>query len=167
MEYTKDMIADIHSDNYLKFIVKELKPLIDEKYSTYSEKEHTFIMGSSYGGLISMYAICEYPEVFEGAACLSTHWIGTFNDNPVIAQSFIDYFGKNVPDPKNHKIYFDYGTETLDQYYEPYQLKIDSIMRLKGYTESNWKTLKFEGKDHSEDSWRERLHIPVTFLLGK
>ncbi len=167
VEYTKNMMEDIHSDNYLKFLVEELKPLIDEKYSTLPDKEHTFIMGSSYGGLISMYAICEYPDVFKGAACLSTHWIGSFNDNPTIAQSFIDYFGKQVPDAKNHKIYFDYGTETLDQYYEPYQLKIDSIMQLNSYTESNWKTLKFEGKNHSEASWRERLDIPLTFLLSK
>jgi len=167
VEYTKDMMKEIHSDNYLKFLVEELKPLIDEKYATIPDKENTFIMGSSYGGLISMYAISEYPDVFKGAACLSTHWIGTFNDNPAMAQSFIDYFGKNVPDPKSHKLYFDYGTETLDQYYEPYQLKIDSIMQFNGYTKSNWKTLKFEGKDHSEESWRERLHIPLTFLLGK
>lgn len=167
VEYTKGMMSDIHSDNYLKFLVEELKPLIDEKYSTLTDKEHTFIIGSSYGGLISMYAISEYPDIFKGAACLSTHWIGTFDDNPVIAQSFIDYFGKHIPDSKDHKMYFDYGSETLDQYYEPYQLKIDSIMRLNGYSESNWKTLKFEGKNHSEASWRERLHIPLTFLLGK
>ena len=165
--YTKDMLKDIHSDNYLKFLVMELKPLIDKIYSTIPDKKHTFMLGSSYGGLISMYAICEYPDIFEGVACLSTHWTGTFNANPVIAQSFIDYFGKNIPDSKNHKLYFDYGTETLDQYYEPYQLKIDSIIKLNGYTESNWKTLKFEGMDHSETSWRERLHIPIIFLLGE
>ncbi|MDA3906716.1 MAG: alpha/beta hydrolase-fold protein [Bacteroidales bacterium] len=165
VEYTKDVFNDIHSDNYLKFITEELKPLIDKKYSTLADKENTFIMGSSYGGLISMYAICEYPNVFEAAVCMSTHWIGSFNDNPTIAQTFINYFGDNIPDPKNHKIYFDYGTETLDQYYEPYQQKIDSIMRQNGYNDSNWKTLKFEGKDHSEDSWKERLHIPITFIL--
>ena len=164
--YTKNMMKDIQSDKYLKFLVEELKPVIDKKYATLSDQAHTFIMGSSYGGLISMYAISEYPDVFNGAACLSTHWVGTFDDNPVIAQSFIDYFGKHIPDPKDHKIYFDYGTETLDQYYEPYQLKIDSIMRRNGYNESNWKTLKFEGKNHSEASWRERLDIPLIFLLG-
>jgi len=40
--------------------------------------ENNFIAGSSMGGLISHYAICEYPEIFGGAACLSTHWVGTF-----------------------------------------------------------------------------------------
>ncbi|CAM5180683.1 alpha/beta hydrolase-fold protein [Alishewanella longhuensis] len=33
-----------------------------------------FIMGSSMGGLISWYAQTQYPQVFGGAAALSTHW---------------------------------------------------------------------------------------------
>ena len=124
-------------------------------------------MGSSYGGLISMYAISEYPEIFSGAACLSTHWIGTFSDNPIIAQAFIDYFHQHAPDPSDHKIYFDYGSETLDQYYKPYQLKIDEVMKAKGYDKSNWTTLEFVGDNHSEAAWRKRLDIPLMFLIGK
>lgn len=166
-KYTQGMFSDIHSDNYLRFIVTELKPFIDQKYSTKPEKANTFIGGSSYGGLISMYAICEYPEIFEGAACLSTHWIGTFVDNPTIAGAFIDYFKAHIPNPRDHKLYFDYGTETLDQYYEPYQKRIDSIMKSNNYTPDNWNTLKFEGKNHSEEAWSQRLHIPLTFLLKR
>jgi len=165
-EYTASMMIDIHSDNYLKFLVEELKPYIDNRYSTHPDRDHSFIMGSSYGGLISMYAISEYPDVFGGAACLSTHWIGTFEDNPIIAQAFIDYFEQNVPDPATHKIYFDHGSETLDQYYKPYQLKVDAIMLSSGYDSSNWKTLEFVGDDHSEESWRKRLDIPLEFLIG-
>jgi len=163
VEYISSMLNEIKLDNCLKFLVEELMPLINTTYSTKTNNESTFIIGASYGGLISMYAISEYPDVFEGAACLSTHWIGTFTDNPIIAQTFIDYFGKNIPNPDSHKIYFDYGTETLDRYYEPYKLKIDSIMKQNGYTVQNWKTLKFEGKDHSESAWRERLDTPLTF----
>jgi pimeloyl-ACP methyl ester carboxylesterase len=65
---------DIVSDKYLKFLVKELKPFIDQTYPTQPGKDDTFIMGSSMGGMISAYAIAEYPAVFGGAACLSTHW---------------------------------------------------------------------------------------------
>ena len=165
-EYTASMMTEIQSDNYLKFIVEELKPFIDHKYSTRPDRDNTFILGSSYGGLISMYAISEYPEIFGGAACLSTHWIGTFDDNPIIAQAVIDYFAENVPDPATHKIYFDYGSETLDQYYKPYQLKIDAVMVANGYDSSNWKTLEFVGEEHSEDAWSKRLDIPLTFLVG-
>ncbi|MEM9528608.1 MAG: alpha/beta hydrolase-fold protein, partial [Bacteroidota bacterium] len=62
--------TEVCSDNYLKFIVEELKPFIDKKYATLPDVQNTFIAGSSMGGLISMYALCEYPEVFFGAGCL-------------------------------------------------------------------------------------------------
>lgn len=64
----------VRSDRYLEFLVKELKPFIDRNFSTRPDRSNTFIAGSSMGGLISLYAICEYPETFGGAACLSTHW---------------------------------------------------------------------------------------------
>jgi len=158
----------VNSDNYLKFIVKELKPIIDKKYSVYTDANHTFIAGSSMGGLISMYAICEYPKVFGGAACLSTHWPGIFAvENNPIPNTFFEYLKKHLPNPKSHKIYFDYGTATLDAMYEPFQLKIDEIMKSKGFSSQNWLTQKFEGEEHSEKSWNKRLHIPIEFLLAK
>lgn len=156
----------INSDNYLKFIVQELKPLIDKKYSVYTDQRHTFIAGSSMGGLISMYAICEYPNIFGGAACLSTHWPGIFAvDNNPIPNAFFDYLKKHLPSPKNHKLYFDYGTATLDAMYLTLQPKADKIIKAKGYTSSNWTSLKFEGEDHSEKAWNKRLNIPLFFLL--
>lgn len=156
----------INSDNYLKFIVQELKPLIDKKYSVYTDQRHTFIAGSSMGGLISMYAICEYPNIFGGAACLSTHWPGIFAlENNPIPNAFFDYLKKHLPSPKNHKLYFDYGTATLDAMYVTLQPKADEIIKAKGYTTSNWISLKFEGEDHSEKAWNKRLNIPLFFLL--
>lgn len=158
---------NIRSDAYLKFIVQELKPYIDQHYSTKKEKENTFIMGSSMGGLISMYAICEYPEVFGGAACLSTHWTGIFqHQNNPIPNLLITYLDQNLPNSSHHnKFYFDYGTETLDSLYEPFQLQVDFIMHKHHFTNKNWKTLKFEGHDHSENAWRSRLEHPLLFLL--
>jgi pimeloyl-ACP methyl ester carboxylesterase len=128
----------IMSDEYLKFLVLELKPFIDGKYSTLPDRDNTFIAGSSMGGLISMYAICEYPAIFGGAACLSTHWPGIIEmkDNPVPI-AFLDYLRRYLPDPSTHKIYFDYGTATLDAQYERYQLQVDGIMQPR-YTNQNW-----------------------------
>lgn len=156
------------SNDYLKFVVNELKPFIDKTFSTKKDRKNTFIAGSSMGGLISMYAICEYPDVFGGAACMSTHWPGTFSikNNPV-PNVFIDYLKKNLPNPKKHKIYFDYGDKTLDAKYKPYQELADRVMIEKGYTSKNWITKFFSGDDHSEKSWAKRLHFPLEFLLGK
>jgi len=156
------------SDNYLKFIIEELKPNVDAHLSTLPGPEHTFIVGSSMGALISMYAICEYPDVFGGAACLSTHWPGLDGvaENP-IPSALINYLKYHLPSPQNHKIYFDYGTETLDAAYKPYQLQADSVIKAGGYDDTNWLTREFPGADHSENSWRKRFDVPVLFLLKK
>lgn len=99
---------------------------------------------------------------------MSTHWPGTFSvkDNPIPA-AFADYMRKHLPSPDSHRIYFDYGTETLDAMYGPLQQKVDSVMHERGYSKSNWETLKFDGADHSERSWHKRLDVPVTFLMGR
>jgi enterochelin esterase-like enzyme len=167
MGRTKEVFKPI-SVNYLKFLVTELKPFIDKNFSTKKDVKNTFVAGSSMGGLISMYAICEYPNVFGGAACLSTHWPGIFSmQNNPIPDAFVTYLKTNLPNPEKHKLYFDYGTATLDALYEPAQLKVDAVMAEKGWTSKNWMTRKFEGADHSEKSWRKRLNIPLEFLLSK
>jgi predicted alpha/beta superfamily hydrolase len=156
------------SDVYLKFIVQELKPFIDQNYSTNPSPENTCIAGSSMGGLISMYAICEYPMVFGNAACLSTHWPGTFAlENNPIPGAFNAYLRKNLPEPSSHKIYFDYGNKTLDALYPPLQKEVDRIMELRGYSTNNWLTYFDDGADHSEKAWAARLLIPIQFMLRK
>lgn len=156
------------SDNYLRFITEEVKPYIDSKYSVYTDRKNTFIAGSSMGGLISLYAICEYPKVFGGAACLSVHWPGTFTlANNAVPAALLKYLEKNLPGPKKHKIYFDCGDQTLDAMYPAIQQQADSLMRRKGFTATNWMTRYFPGDDHSERSWNRRLAVPLTFLLGK
>jgi len=147
------------SDGYLRFIVEELKPWIDANYPTLPGRESTYLIGSSMGGLISLYALCEYPHRFGAAACLSTHW-------PAGEGLMIDYLRHALPAPGVHRIYFDYGTETLDAGYEVWQRQADQIMRTAGYrTGVDWITSKFVGAEHSERAWRDRLHLPLRFLL--
>jgi predicted alpha/beta superfamily hydrolase len=160
--------SEVISDNYLKFLVEEVKPFIDKTFSVNTDKQHTFIAGSSMGGLISLYALCEYPSVFGGAACLSTHWLGaTLENNIEFREVYKTYLDIKLPALKTSKIYFDYGTVALDALYEPHQKVIDALMISKGFTVKNWITKKFEGADHSEKSWAKRLDIPIVFLLGK
>jgi enterochelin esterase-like enzyme len=156
------------ADAYLNFIVKELKPKVDATFATLSDPKNTFIAGSSMGGLISLYAICEYPEVFGGAACLSTHWPGIFtNENNPIPDAILSYTKEHLPSPKNHRIYFDHGTATLDSLYGIWQKKADKIMKKKGFSSKNWKTSVFPDEPHTETAWRRRFHVPIVFLLGK
>jgi predicted alpha/beta superfamily hydrolase len=117
-------------------------------------------MGSSMGGLISAYAVAEYPAVFGRAGCVSTHL-------PAGDGAMIDYLAKHLPAPGANRWYFDYGTATLDALYEPFQQRADAVMKAAGYTEGlDWITRKFPGAEHSEKSWRERVEIPLTFLLA-
>lgn len=155
------------ADEYLQFLVKELKPQIDAKYRTLPNKPNTFISGSSMGGLISMYAVAEYPEVFGGAGCISTHWPLLFNnDHMSLSDSVRNYMIENFPVAGDHRIYFDFGTATLDQFYEVHQVKVDKIMRAKGYVEEkDWVTKKFPGAEHNEAAWQKRMDVVLKFLL--
>ena len=158
--------APFAGDAYLKFLVSELKPYVDRHYSVLTEASETALMGSSRGALISLYAIMEYPNIFGSAACLSSHWPIKYDmeDNPY-PESLLTYMRDNLPDPASHRLYFDFGTATLDALYPPLQAKADGVMRAKGYADGNWQTLKFEGAEHSEKAWAERLHLPMQFLF--
>lgn len=154
-------VRSAESDKYLKFLTAELKPFIDKTYRTKTDRKNTFVMGSSMGGLMSLYAIGEYPDIFGGAGCLSTHY-------PLGDGVMLHYMKEYLPSPKKHKIYFDFGTRGLDARYEPYQMKADALMRKKGYRQDkNWITRKFVGDDHSEKYWRARVAVPLIFFLAK
>jgi len=155
-------------DSYLEFVVDELKPFVDSNFKTLPDKENTFMMGSSMGGVISIYALAAYPELFGGVACLSTHYPLILGNDPDVPPILIRYLKSHLPRMGNHKIYFDHGTETMDVWYEPYQKQMDAVMEEIGYSKGvNWVTKKFEGEEHSEIAWRKRLDIPLIFLLGK
>lgn len=154
------------ADNYLRFLTQELKPFIDRTFATRPGRAHTFIMGSSMGGLISLYALCEYPQVFGGAACLSTHWPGTFGEGRYPqAASFQRYLREHLPPPRPHRLYFDHGSATLDSLYAPHQQAVDAVLRERGYTARTWLTRTVPGANHSERAWARRLAVPLQFLL--
>jgi predicted alpha/beta superfamily hydrolase len=158
----RDVRSDeVVSDAYLAFLVTELKPFIDARYATLPDRADTYVMGSSMGGLISLYAMSKYPAVFGGAGCVSTHWPA--GDGIALVD-----FATHLPDPATHRYWFDYGTATLDAGYEPYQRRADEILRQAGYVEGeNWITKKFEGAEHSEKAWRLRVDQPLKFLIGR
>ena len=58
-------------DIYADFVVNQVKPLIDNKYRTKSDYEHTMIAGSSMGAYISTYIAIQYPKVFSTVGVFS------------------------------------------------------------------------------------------------
>ena len=164
------------SDAYLRFLVEELKPWVDRSFRTLPGREDTFVSGSSMGGLISLYAAVEYPEVFGGAAAVSIHWplFGSWPVTPrpeaeaaAVKAAFADWLGGSLPPPGRVRLYFDHGTETIDALYAPYQQAMDEVARSRGYVKTcDWVSLEFAGAEHDEPAWRARLDRPLGFLLG-
>ncbi|GAB2503948.1 alpha/beta hydrolase-fold protein [Lysobacter humi (ex Lee et al. 2017)] len=153
-------IEGVRSDAYLRFVVEELKPFIDSTYRTRPGRGDTYVMGSSMGGLISLYALAEYPRVFGGAAAVSTHW-------PAGEGIVIDWLATQLPRAGVHRLYFDFGTATLDAQYAPYQARMDARLPGLGYRAGHdWLTRRFEGAAHNEAAWKARLDVPLRFLLG-
>lgn len=153
--------GDLRADAYLRFLVEELKPFIDDHYRTLPGRDDTFVMGSSMGGLVSLYAVAEYPQIYGGVGAVSTHW-------PAGDGATVDWFAAHLPDPRTHRLYFDHGTATIDAAYAPYQARMDAALRAAGYDDGrNWISRRFEGAAHDERAWRTRVEIPLRFLLGE
>jgi len=169
--------GDPLSDGYLKFIVRELRPMIDRKFNVKTDRANTAIMGSSMGALISLYAIDEYPQIFGAAGMMSTHWPLVINpdgkpvsqeDYDVVSATFERYLAPALPSPSTHRLYFDHGTETLDAIYKQYQDRVDKVVAKRGYRQGvNWLTRNYPGQKHNEISWASRVDVPLTFLLAR
>lgn len=161
------------ADAYLRFIVEELKPEIDRRFATRPEREATFVMGSSMGGLISLYALCEHPQVFGAAAALSTHWIGRPTAwglerarNAQFPLALLAYLARHLPPPGRHRLWTDRGDDALDALYAPAQAMVADLLRERGWTDANARVRVFDGTGHNERDWAARVEEPLAFLLG-
>lgn len=167
--------GDPLSDGYLKFIVRELRPMIDARFNVKTDRADTAIMGSSMGSLISLYAIDEYPDIFGEAGMMSTHWplflkpdgqSVSPEEYEVVSAAFERYLAPALPDPATHKLYFDHGSESLDAIYARYQDRVDAVVARRGYRQwGNTLSLSFPGQKHNEISWASRVAVPLQFLL--
>jgi len=164
--------GELLGNDYLKFVVEELKPFIDATYSTLTDRDHTFHMGSSMGGLLSSYAVAKYPRVFGGAACFSTHsvlYITNYDAEQASIdpanQCYVDYLQATLR-PNGCKLYMDRGDQTLDAQYPKYQDRLDRMFREAGWDDAHYVSKVYPGHAHVEGSWASRLEEPVLFLLG-
>ncbi|MBX9729252.1 MAG: hypothetical protein K2X31_10115, partial [Sphingopyxis sp.] len=162
------------ADDYLRFLVTELKPRIDREFRTRAGRRDTAIMGSSMGGLISFYALGEYPHVFGQAAALSIHWpladpreAGPEEPAAIIG-AVGDWLSASGIRPRRNRLYVDVGTETLDAFYGPYADAFRPMMVARGwYPGCRGMEGVFTGTAHNEAAWRARVETPLTFLLRR
>jgi enterochelin esterase-like enzyme len=156
--------------NYAGFLIKELMPQVNRTFRTRTGPDHTSVMGSSMGGLISFWLCWKHPEVFGRAGCLSSTfpWTGKIpmrgsGDPPLIERDI----AANPAVPRHLRFYFDYGTGTMDSMIEPEQNRISAWLRSQGLKEGeDFVVRTFPGAEHNEAAWRARLDEPLTFLFG-
>lgn len=161
-------------DAYVEFVATTLKPVIDREYRTRPERKDTYVGGSSMGGLMSIYALCERPDIFGNAMCLSTHWSGFPGISDEFARGLREYVGAKLPDAGEAfaegyvpRLYFDHGTTTIDAGYGQYEAQFIEMLRAKGYGSEYLMTYIAEGAPHEEQAWSKRLYLPLIFLLHR
>lgn len=163
-------LPKLEADNYLRFVTEELKPYVDRNYATEPDAANTMIMGSSMGGLISLYALGEHPDIFSRAAAVSVHWPLADPGSAISAQAdtvMQAYLANSGIDPIKHMIWFDRGTETLDASYGPHAVAMEAWFRGAGWTEDRAAFNTFPDTDHSEGAWASRTDQILGFLLAE
>ena len=142
-------------DDYVEFLVNTLKPYIDKNYRTKKDVSHTTIAGSSMGGLISMYAILKYPDIFGNAGIFSpAFWIAP--DIYQYAQQ------KNLSDKA--RIYFVCG-DVEDKTMVSDMKKMTDILQTKGINEANIPTVIMQGEKHNEKQWNKDFPAFYSWLI--
>lgn len=153
--YDNDRFGKGEGDSYVDFIVKTLRPFINKNYRTLKEREHTYIAGSSMGGLISMYAILKYPAIFGGAGVFSpAFWI----TGDEIFQE-IKEKGKKV----KGTIFFACGKLEGDNM-EHNMLR--AVEEMAAVSKAEMKTIiRDEGK-HDEATWRKEFPLFYFYVIS-
>lgn len=136
---------------YLDFVVKTVKPMIDRDFRTRPDRKHTGLIGSSMGGLISLYGFFHHPHTFGLVGSLSpAFWYAAGAIYPAIQSAAFS----------PGRIYLDHGTQ------EANAARMYALLLSKGYRPGeSILYVKEEGGEHTEAAWARRLPGALRFLL--
>ncbi|HEY7306950.1 MAG TPA: alpha/beta hydrolase-fold protein [Bryobacteraceae bacterium] len=148
------------ASGYGRFLVEDLKPLIDKQYRTLPEAANTGLGGSSLGGLVTLYLGLKYTGVFGRLIVMSP---SVWWANRAILKRVWGLRRKS-----DQKIWLDVGTAE-DRNPQPI---VDNVMQLRdALMTKGWqlgKDLAFrceEGAGHSEKFWGRRMRDALPFLF--
>lgn len=139
----------------MNWFTRTLKPLIDKRYPTIPDREATFIAGSSMGGLMSLYAVIAYNDVFSRAACLSPSiWVNPWRVNDLVQRA------KLAPDTV---IYMDYGSREMGNH--DGMRKFFATVTGRLMNKRVWVTSRIiPNGDHCEACWEEQIPLFMEIL---
>nr|HPJ24065.1 alpha/beta hydrolase-fold protein [Bacillota bacterium] len=160
-KYDKIELSEIkpEADEYGLFIVNQVKPYIDKEYRTLTDRQHTYIAGSSCGGNISIYLGFKYQEIFSVIGAFSPAY-------GVLKSDFFD-FVKNVEIKETIKLYHDMGSHEagkLSFLYLNDQKKFDKLIRAKIPTRNIAMVIDKDAL-HNEFYWAKRFKYFYRFCL--
>ncbi|HYC58888.1 MAG TPA: alpha/beta hydrolase-fold protein [Thermoanaerobaculia bacterium] len=143
------------ADEYVRMLIEELKPVIDERYRTLPDAANTGIAGSSLGGLLSLHAVLTRRDVFGRAAVMSPSvWWG----QRAILDTVKAYDG---PPPR---LWADTGgREGLEALQNARALR--DLIASKGWGEESLRYYEDRRADHSERAWERRVRTVLEFLF--
>lgn len=138
------------ADKTLRFILSDLKPRVDRTFRTLPDRDHTYIGGSSMGGLISLYAVTAYNADFSKALCVSPSlWVDPAGVHKMLRST----------SPLPHtQIYMDYGTEEMGNHEaSPSALRETVSLLLSLNVDLTFRIEPFGS--HCEASWEKRTPV--------
>lgn len=148
---------------YIEYIAQDLKPQIDTDYRTIPEE--AAMMGSSMGGLISVYAACVYPEIFNRIASLSSaFWFNQTELEQLIESSEL----KGI-----ERMYLDVGAKEVEKPTEDgpsNEMYRESSERVHDLLKDKVEHIRFEVIEegvHNEIAWRERFPMVLSYLFSE
>ncbi len=147
----------IEGEKYIEWFVNSLVPFINENYNTINTLDTTSIVGSSMGGLISLYAICKYPNVFGNAGVLSpAFWFSSDKYYDFVKEAEI-----------NGKVYISVGTN--ESGIERSNAYIDGATKMSNILAYKCDFMYRVVKDgiHHESDWEKLMPEIITYFLNK
>ena len=148
---------ELTGNRYVTWCVERVLGYLRNEHGVELARHRTAIIGSSMGGLASLYALAKRPDVYGAALCLSTHWTPG-------GQGFPTALVRMLPSPGEHRLWFDHGDQGLDAEYAPYQREADRVLAELGWGEF-MQSRAYAKSDHHETAWAERLPEILRFWL--
>jgi predicted alpha/beta superfamily hydrolase len=142
---------------YMDFIVKVVKPMVDQNYRTLADRENTGVMGSSMGGLISHYALLQYPTIFSKAGVFSpAYWTA-----PEVYKMAAAH-----PMPADVRLAVYMGGGEGDQAVNDYRRMIKQLQSQENAITNLWVKLT-PGALHNEAAWRAEFAAAVSWMFAQ
>jgi predicted alpha/beta superfamily hydrolase len=161
MEYT----PGAKGQAYMDFVVNTVKPFIDSNYQTLTDRENTFVGGSSAGGIISFMLTWEYPEIFSKAICMSPAFRNPDGFNYQF--NYVTTVQETQNPPENVFFYMDNGGIELDAMLQPGIDEMLLALDSKGYRlDRDFVFVKDDDATHNETAWAERFPNALKLVLN-